>query len=99
MVRRSGIPRKRSMRCTGAYRPRLAGRSLSACVRPSRRRAQYPLRGHPDLPTVLIYATDDEIFEPAWERFMARQLLGIEPIEIAGGHFPMVEGPRGLAPV
>jgi pimeloyl-ACP methyl ester carboxylesterase len=58
---------------------------------------EYPLPGHPDVPTVLVYATDDEIFEPAWERFMARELLGIEPIEIPGGHFPMVEDPAALA--
>src|SRR5579859_6606826 len=57
----------------------------------------YPLGGHPDVDTVLIYAIDDEFFEPAWERFMARELLGIEPIEIAGGHFPMVEDPPALA--
>jgi len=58
---------------------------------------EYPLLGHPDVPTVLVYATDDEIFEPAWERFMARELLGVEPIEIPGGHFPMVEDPAALA--
>jgi pimeloyl-ACP methyl ester carboxylesterase len=58
---------------------------------------EYPLPGHPDVPTVLICATDDEIFEPAWERFMARELLGVEPIEIPGGHFPMVEDPPALA--
>ncbi len=58
---------------------------------------EYPLSGHPDVPTVLIYAADDEIFEPAWERFMARELLGIDAIEIPGGHFPMAEDPEALA--
>ena len=57
----------------------------------------YPLPGHPDTPTALVYAADDEIFEPAWERFMARELLGVEPIEIPGGHFPMIENPDALA--
>ena len=28
---------------------------------------------------------------------MARELLGIEPIELPGGHFPMAEDPEGLA--
>lgn len=28
---------------------------------------------------------------------MARELLGIEPIEIQGGHFPMLEDPAALA--
>ena len=57
----------------------------------------YPLAEHPDVATALIFATDDEFFDPEWERFMARELLGIEPIEIPGGHFPMVEDPDALA--
>jgi pimeloyl-ACP methyl ester carboxylesterase len=57
----------------------------------------YPLHAHPDNPTVLIYAAEDELFEPDWERFMARKLLGVEPMEIPGGHFPMAEDPEALA--
>jgi pimeloyl-ACP methyl ester carboxylesterase len=57
----------------------------------------YPLRAHPDNRTVLIYAADDELFEPGFETFMARELIGVEPIEIPGGHFPMAEGPDALA--
>ena len=60
-------------------------------------RDEYPLDAPPGNPVVLIYATDDEFFEPEWERFMARELLGVEPIEIPGGHFPMVEEPDALA--
>lgn len=75
-----------------------AGRALADRLRPAISPPdEFPLPGHPDVPTVLIYATEDEIFEPAWERFMARELLGIEPIEIPGGHFPMVEDPIALA--
>jgi pimeloyl-ACP methyl ester carboxylesterase len=59
----------------------------------------YPLRAHPDNPTVLVYAAEDELFEPEWERFMARKLLGVEPIEVPGGHFPMAEDPDGLAAI
>jgi pimeloyl-ACP methyl ester carboxylesterase len=58
---------------------------------------EFPLPGHPDVPTALVYAAADEFFEPAFERFMARELLGIEPIELPGGHFPMVEDPEALA--
>jgi pimeloyl-ACP methyl ester carboxylesterase len=58
---------------------------------------EYPLETHPDNPTVLIYAAEDELFEPDWERFMARELLGVEPIELPGGHFPMAEDPAALA--
>lgn len=57
----------------------------------------YPLREHPDVPTALVYAAEDEFFDPAFERFMARELLGVEPIELPGGHFPMAEDPGGLA--
>jgi pimeloyl-ACP methyl ester carboxylesterase len=60
---------------------------------------EFPLDGHPDVPTVLIYAAEDEFFNPEWERFMAREVLGLEPIEIPGGHFPMAEDPAGLAEV
>jgi pimeloyl-ACP methyl ester carboxylesterase len=77
--------------------PPQTARRLAARLRPGAPPAEYPLPGHPDVPTVLVYATDDEFFEPTWERFMARELLGIEPIEISGGHFPMVENPEALA--
>jgi len=58
---------------------------------------EYPLEEHPRVPVALLYASEDEFFEPAFERFMARELLGIDPIELDGGHFPMIEDPAGLA--
>jgi pimeloyl-ACP methyl ester carboxylesterase len=83
-----------------AMYPRLppdAGRALAERLKPAAPPAgEYPLAEHPDVPTVLVYAASDEIFEPDWERFMARELLGVEPIEIPGGHFPMVEDPDAL---
>lgn len=83
-----------------AMYPRLdpdTARALAQRLRPATSPPdEYPLPGHPDVPTVLVYATDDEFFEPAWERFMARELLGVEPIEIPGGHFPMAEDPVAL---
>jgi pimeloyl-ACP methyl ester carboxylesterase len=57
----------------------------------------YPLRQHPDVAVALIYAEEDEFFEPAFERFMAREFLGVEPIGLPGGHFPMAEDPDALA--
>jgi pimeloyl-ACP methyl ester carboxylesterase len=78
--------------------PAETARALARRLRPMAPPAgEYPLPGHPDVPTVLVYAADDEIFEPAWERDMARELLGVEPIEIPGGHFPMAEDPDALA--
>jgi pimeloyl-ACP methyl ester carboxylesterase len=78
--------------------PRATARAMAKRLRPlAPINADYPLSSHPDIPTVLVYAARDEIFEPAWERFMATELLGIEPIEIPGGHFPMLEDPDALA--
>jgi pimeloyl-ACP methyl ester carboxylesterase len=74
-------------------------RDLAERLLPGAPGAEYPLEGHPDVPTELIYTTDDEFFDPAWPRFMAREVLGIQPIEMPGGHFPMVEDPEGLAEV
>jgi pimeloyl-ACP methyl ester carboxylesterase len=59
----------------------------------------FPLDGPPGNETVLIYAADDAFFAPAFERFMARELLGVEPIEIPGGHFPMAEDPGAVAEI
>lgn len=81
--------------------PRLepeTARALAARLRPTAPPAgEFPLQRPPDVPTALVYATDDEFFEPAYERFIARELLGIEPIAIGGGHFPMAEDPERLA--
>jgi pimeloyl-ACP methyl ester carboxylesterase len=86
-----------------AMYPRLSpetARALAERLRPMAMPAgEYPLPSHPDVPTALIYAAEDEFFDPDWERFMARELLGIEPIELPGGHFCMVEDPDGLAEV
>ncbi|HSD25317.1 MAG TPA: alpha/beta hydrolase [Solirubrobacterales bacterium] len=84
-----------------AMYPRLPPATAAALARRLRPMAMpddpYPLHSHPDNPTVVIYAAEDEFFEPAWERFMSRRLVGVEPIEIPGGHFPMAEDPEALA--
>ncbi len=78
--------------------PPATARTLAERLRPLAPPAdEFPLADHPGVPTVLIYAADDELFEPEWERFMATELLGIEPIEIPGGHFAMLEDPDALA--
>jgi pimeloyl-ACP methyl ester carboxylesterase len=73
----------------------LAGR-LHPAVSPT---GAYPLAAPPDLRTALIYTTEDVLFTPEWERFAARELLDVEPVEIPGGHFPMIENPDALADV
>jgi pimeloyl-ACP methyl ester carboxylesterase len=85
----------------GAMYPRLpaeTAKALAQRLRPMAMAAdEYPLPEYPDVPSALIYCADDEFFEPDWERFMAREQLGVEPIELPGGHFPMVEDPERLA--
>jgi pimeloyl-ACP methyl ester carboxylesterase len=84
-----------------AMYPRLTrgtGRELAERLRPGASPVgNYPLSRHPSLPTALIYTVDDESFTPEWQRFVARELLGVEPKEIPGGHFPMLENPDLLA--
>ncbi len=59
--------------------------------------APYPLQRPPDVPSVFVYARDDELFDQEWSRWIARRQLGVEAIELPGGHFPMLEHPAILA--
>jgi pimeloyl-ACP methyl ester carboxylesterase len=73
---------------------------LAARLRPGASSVgSYPLAAPPDVPIALIYTIEDEFFPPEWERFVARELLHVEPIEMQGGHFPMVERPDELADI
>ena len=77
--------------------PPAVAQALAARLRPGASpNGDYPLTAHPSVPTALIYTTDDEFFTPAWERYAATHILGIEPIELPGGHFPMQEQPDTL---
>ena len=86
-----------------AMYPRLSpevARRLAQRLRPGASPVgEFPLATHPDVPTALIYTREDEFFTPEWERFAAQTLLGIEPIELPGGHFPMIENPDALGEV
>jgi pimeloyl-ACP methyl ester carboxylesterase len=83
-----------------AMYPRLEAQTAAALAERLRPAAsptgEYPLSAPPALPTALVYTTDDEFFTPEWERFAARRILHVDPIELAGGHFPMVEQPEHL---
>jgi len=78
--------------------PRAVASEQAERLRPGASAAgPYPLERHPAVPTSLVYTTEDEFFTPEWERYVAQELLGVEPIELPGGHFPMAEDPEGLA--
>ena len=80
-----------------AMYPRLApstAQELASRLRPGAfPKGDYPLTAPPEVRSALIYTSDDEFFRPEWERYAAHHLLGVEPIEISGGHFPMQEHP------
>jgi hypothetical protein len=56
-----------------------------------------PLRGWPQIPSSYIMCADDRTITPAWQRKAARELLGVEPIELPGGHCPHASRPEELA--
>jgi pimeloyl-ACP methyl ester carboxylesterase len=66
-------------------------------LRPDADPGPYPLAAPPALPSVYIYASEDEFFTPESRRWAARTIFGVEPIEMDGGHFPMMERPSELA--
>jgi pimeloyl-ACP methyl ester carboxylesterase len=56
-----------------------------------------PMRSWPDVPRTYILCRDDRTATPAWARRAASERLGVEPIEIPGGHCPMLSRPGLLA--
>ncbi|MBZ5602777.1 MAG: alpha/beta hydrolase [Acidobacteriia bacterium] len=58
-----------------------------------------PLEKWPDVPASYIVCADDRTVQPEWSRRAARERLGIEAIELPGGHCPYVSRPAELARV
>jgi hypothetical protein len=56
-----------------------------------------PEAGWPAVPVVSIVCGEDRAVNPDWSRRMARAWLGVEPVELAGGHTPHLARPRELA--
>jgi pimeloyl-ACP methyl ester carboxylesterase len=48
---------------------------------------------------VYIVCAGDAAIRPEWQRHLARDALGVEPVELASGHSPMLETPRQLAEI
>jgi pimeloyl-ACP methyl ester carboxylesterase len=51
----------------------------------------------PEIPSTYIVAAHDRAIRPEWQRRMARERLGVEPLEIPSGHCPHVSRPDRLA--
>jgi pimeloyl-ACP methyl ester carboxylesterase len=52
-----------------------------------------------EIPSTYIVASQDRTIRPEWQRRMARERLGVEPIEIETGHCPNVSQPDALAAI
>lgn len=59
----------------------------------------FPLQTMPDVDYTYIVATDDRIISPTWSKYAARKRLGVEAIEILGGHIPQISHPIQLAEI
>jgi pimeloyl-ACP methyl ester carboxylesterase len=44
-----------------------------------------------------IIGANDRVVSPSWSRRVARERLGVEPVELPSGHFPMITHPELLA--
>jgi pimeloyl-ACP methyl ester carboxylesterase len=51
----------------------------------------------PPLEGGYVLSRGDRMFSPDWMRTVARERLGMEPVEIDGGHSPMLSRPAELA--
>lgn len=58
-----------------------------------------PLKQWPDVLTHSIVCSDDQACNPAWGREASRDRLGVEPIEMPGGHSPFLSRPAELAAI
>ena len=56
-----------------------------------------PLDALPDVPRRYILCSEDHIVSPEWSRRVARDRLGVEPVELPGSHLPMASRPGDLA--
>ncbi len=58
-----------------------------------------PLERWPDVASSYILGTDDKPIAADWARRVAKERLGVDAIELPGGHSPMLARPRELAEV
>lgn len=58
-----------------------------------------PLQVWPDIESSYILCTGDQTFTHGWSRRAAHEILGVDAIELPGGHCPQVSRPFQLAEV
>lgn len=53
--------------------------------------------GLPNVRSVSIIGAHDAVVNPEWSRVVARERLGVAPVELSTGHMPMITDPEALA--
>jgi hypothetical protein len=61
--------------------------------------ADVPLSAPPPTRYAWVLCTDDRCIDPRWQAWAARRRVGVEPIELPGGHSPFMARPAALATV
>src|SRR5690606_33607700 len=56
-----------------------------------------PVAAWPPATYSLVLGTDDRVVSARWARDAAREVLEVEPVELPGGHAPMLARPAELA--
>jgi pimeloyl-ACP methyl ester carboxylesterase len=62
-----------------------------------RRQAPFEAELVPVERPVYVVCARDAVIRPDWQRRLARDVLGVEPVELDAGHSPNLECPRELA--
>src|SRR4051794_35545632 len=70
-----------------------------ARLRPQGQRSQIEPHpsGLPEVPVSALLCTEDRILNPSWFGNVVRERLGVAPVELSTGHFPMITHPELLA--
>ena len=55
-----------------------------------------PLSTWPEVESTYVVCADDRTVNPEWSRRVVPDRLGIEPVELSGGHCPMLSRPQEL---
>ena len=58
-----------------------------------------PIPRYPDVPMHAIVTSEDHILRREPYRALIRRRIGVEPVELPGGHCPFISRPRALAEV
>jgi pimeloyl-ACP methyl ester carboxylesterase len=75
----------------------------AAIARPRFQRSMWrevaPFDAWPQVETMSVVCAEDQVVSPDWSRRVARERLGVEPVELPGGHSPFLARPAALADV